>query len=202
MIERINASDANGRVLIAVETTGGLDGTVYYWGTPQFQERGKIVRIPDLQMANESKRALDSMQMGYWQVVDRQLRERLREATTIDLTSRVDRMKTALSGQHRSGDLKTDMLMAREQPDQVRTTRDGLVASYYLEGTATASERVAVTNAMSSTTSSTASRKDRRLNRQHEAGGMVTPSDREMVLPSEQRVIVPADRGGMTPSER
>ena len=67
IIERINASDANGRVLIAVETSGGLDGTVYYWGTPQFQERGKAVRIPDLQMANESKRALDSMQMGYWQ---------------------------------------------------------------------------------------------------------------------------------------
>ena len=86
MIERINASDANGRVLIAVETSGGLDGTVYYWGTPQFQERGKTVRIPDLQMANESKRALDSMQMGYWQVVDRQLRDRLRDAATIDLT--------------------------------------------------------------------------------------------------------------------
>jgi hypothetical protein len=188
--------------LIAVETTGGLDGTVYYWGTPQFQERGKTVRIPDLQMANESKRALDSMQMGYWQVVDRQLRERLRDAATIDLTTRVDRMKTALSGAHQSGDLKVDMLIGREQPDQVRTTKDGLVASYYLEGTATASERVALTNATPSTTSSTASRRDRRLNRQHESGGVVTPSDRGTISPYDRRAIVPADRGGMVPSER
>ena len=202
VIERINSSDANGRVLIAVETSGGLDGTVYYWGTPQFHERGKTVRIPDLQMANESKRALDSMQMGYWQVVDRQLRERLRDAATIDLTTRVDRMKTALSGAHQSGDLKMDMLIGREQPDQVRTTKDGLVASYYLEGTATASERVALTNSTPSTTSSTASRRDRRLDRQHETGGVVTPSDREMVSPNERRGIVPADRGGMAPSER
>lgn len=202
MIERINASDANGRVLIAVETSGGLDGTVYYWGTPQFQERGRIVRIPDLQMANESKRALDSMQMGYWQVVDRQLRDRLRDAATIDLSSRVDRMKTALSGAHQAGDLKMDMLIGREQPDQVRTTKDGLVASYYLEGTATASERVAVTNSSPSATSSTASRKDRRLNRQHETRGVVTPSDRETISPYDRRMVVPADRGGMEPSER
>jgi len=202
MIERINASDANGRVLIAVETSGGLDGTVYYWGTPQFQERGRIVRIPDLQMANESKRALDSMQMGYWHVVDRQLRDRLRDAATIDLSSRVDRMKTALSGAHQAGDLKMDMLIGREQPDQVRTTKDGLVASYYLEGTATASERVAVTNSSPSATSSTASRKDRRLNRQHETGGVVTPSDRETISPYDRRVGVPPDPSGMAPSER
>ncbi len=201
IIERINASDANGRVLIAVDTSSGLDGTMYYWGTPQFHERGKAIRIPDLQMANESKRALDSMQMGYWQLVDRQLRERLRDAATIDLTTRVDRMKTALSGAHQSGDLKTDMLIAREQPDQVRTTRDGLVASYYFEGTATASERVALTNAAPSAISSTASPRDRYLNRQHETGGIVMPSNREMASPYERGETVPA-QGGMGPNER
>ena len=198
MIERVTASDANGRVLVAVETTGGLDGTVYYWGTPQFDNGGKIIRIPDLQMANESKRALDSMQMGSWQQVDRQLRERLRDAATIDISGRVDRMRTALSGQHQAGDLNMDMLMARQQPDQIRTTKDGLVASYFLEGTATATGRVPVTNASAGTP---LTRRDRRSDRPQEAGGVLTPADRDLP-PAERRVIVPSDSGNVSPFDR
>jgi hypothetical protein len=199
LIERVTASDANGRVLMAVETTGGLDGTLYYWGTPQFQDGGKSIRIPDLQMANESKRALDSMQMGSWQMVDRQLRDRLRDAALIDISNRVERMKTALSGQHHAGDLNMDMLMARQQPDQVRTTKDGLIASYFLEGTATASGRVPVTNA---TSASPLTRKDRRPDRPHESGGILAPADRGMTAPSDQRTIVPPDRETISPYER
>ncbi len=199
LIERVAASDANGRVLIAVETTGGLDGTLYYWGTPQFQDGGKSIRIPDLQMANESKRALDSMQMGSWQMVDRQLRDRLRDAAVINITNRVERMKTALSGQHHAGDLNMDMLMARQQPDQVRTTKDGLIASYFLEGTATASGRVPVANI---TSGSPLTRKDRRTDRPHEAGGILAPADRGTTAPSDQPRIVPSDRETISPYER
>jgi len=199
LIERVTASDANGRVLMAVETTGGLDGTLYYWGTPQFQDGGKSIRIPDLQMANESKRALDSMQMGSWQMVDRQLRDRLRDAAVIDISNRLERMKTALSGQHHAGDLNMDMLMARQQPDQVRTTKDGLIASYFLEGTATATGRVPVTNA---TSTSPLTRKDRRPDRAHESGGILAPADRGATSPSDQRTIVPPDRETISPYER
>ena len=199
MIERVTASDANGRVLMAVETTGGLDGTIYYWGTPQFQDGGKSIRIPDLQMANESKRALDSMQMGSWQMVDRQLRDRLRDAAIIDISNRVERMKTALSGQHHAGDLNMDMLMAQQQPDQVRTTKDGLIASYFLEGTATASGRVPVTNA---TSGSPLTRKDRRTDRPQEAGAILAPADRGVTPPSDRRTIAPSDRESISPYER
>lgn len=198
MIERATASDANGRVLIGVETSGGLDGTIYYWGTPHLEEGGKFIRVPDLQMANESKRALDSMQMGSWQTVDRQLRERLRDAATIDIAARVDRMKTALSGKHQAGDLNMDVLMARQQPDQVRTTKDGLIASYFLEGTANASGRVPVTNSVAG---APITRKDRR-GRPHEAGGVLPPSDRGFSSPGDRRVISPAERSTPSPFDR
>jgi hypothetical protein len=181
-----------------VETTGGLDGTIYYWGTPQFDNGGKIVRIPDLQMANESKRALDSMQMGSWQQVDRQLRDRLRDAATIDISGRVDRMKTALSGQHQAGDLNMDMLMARQQPDQIRTTQDGLIASYFLEGTATATGRVPVTNAAAG---APVTKRDRR-ERPQEAGGVLVPADRQITAPSDRRDMVPSDRTNVAPFDR
>ena len=198
MIERVTASDANGRVLVAVETTGGLDGTVYYWGTPQFDNGGKIIRIPDLQMANESKRALDSMEMGSWQQVDRQLRDRLRDAATIDISGRVDRMRTALSGQHQAGDLTMDMLMARQQPDQIRTTQDGLVASYFLEGTATAAGRVPVA---SSAVGAPVTKRERR-DRPQEAGGVLAPADRQIPAPSDRRDMVPSDRTNVSPFDR
>ena len=35
--------------------------------------------VPDLQMANESKSAIDSIRIGYWQLVDRELNQKLRQ---------------------------------------------------------------------------------------------------------------------------
>jgi hypothetical protein len=138
------------------------------------------------------------MQMGSWQQVDRQLRDRLRDAATIDISGRVDRMKTALSGQHQAGDLNMDMLMARQQPDQIRTTQDGLIASYFLEGTATATGRVPVTNAAAG---APVTKRDRR-ERPQEAGGVLVPADRQITAPSDRRDMVPSDRTNVAPFDR
>ncbi len=42
-----------------------------------------MITIPDLQMANETKMALDKVKGGYWQMVDAELQPRLRHAATI-----------------------------------------------------------------------------------------------------------------------
>src|SRR5262245_5727815 len=100
MIERIVASDVNGRTLIAVDTSDAVKGTLYYWGTPQLEHDGNIITIPDLQIANETKIALEEIKSGYWQMVNDELLPRLRQASTIDLSQRIGTMKQALSGQH------------------------------------------------------------------------------------------------------
>ena len=100
MIERAVASDIAGRSLLSVETSGNLNGILYYWGTPRLEQEGNVITIPDLQMANETKMALDKVKSGYWQMVDAELQPRLRQAATIDLTQRIGSMKSALSGQH------------------------------------------------------------------------------------------------------
>jgi hypothetical protein len=138
VIERVSAADANGRVLMAIETSGDLKGTIYYWGTPHLDDGGKSLSVPDLQMANESKTAIDSIRVGYWQVVDRELRNKLRQAATIDLSPQVNQMKQALTGKHTSGDLTMDILVTRQQPDQAQSTPQGLIATILLEGTASA----------------------------------------------------------------
>ena len=143
-IERVVASDVNGRSLLSVETSGDVKGTLYYWGTPRLEHEGNVITIPDLQMANETKMALDEVKTGYWQMVDGELAPRLRQATTIDLTQRIGNMKNALSGQHKSGGLAMDLLMGRQEAGQVSSTKDALVADVLLEGTASATGRLPV----------------------------------------------------------
>lgn len=150
MIERVVASDVNGRTLLSTETSGNLNGTLYYWGTPQLDETGNVITIPDLQMANETKIALEEIKSGYWQMVDDELRARLRQATTIDLTQRIGNMKSALSGQHKSGALAMDLLLARQEAGQVMSTKDALIADVLLEGTASAVSRLTVKQATTS----------------------------------------------------
>ena len=141
-IERAVASDVDGRSLLSVETSGDLSGTLYYWGTPRLEQEGNMITIPDLQMANETKMALDKVKGGYWQMVDAELQPRLRHAATIDLTQRIGNMRSALSGQHQSGGVAMDMLMGRQEAGQVTSTKDALVADVLLEGTASATTRL------------------------------------------------------------
>jgi hypothetical protein len=138
------ASDVSGRTLLSIETSGDLNGTLYYWGTPRLEQNGNVLSLPDLQMANESKIALDDIKTGYWQMVDQEIRDRLRQATTFDLSQRLAGMKNALSGQHKSGGLAVDLLLAKQEAAQVTSTKDALLADILLEGTASASSRLPV----------------------------------------------------------
>lgn len=147
VIERVTASDVNGRTLLAVDTSDAVKGTLYYWGTPQLEHDGNTITIPDLQVANETKIALEEIKSGYWQMINDELLPRLRQASTIDLAQRIGTMKQALSGQHKAGGLAMDLLLAKQEAGQVVSTKDALVADVLLEGTASASGRLPVKQA-------------------------------------------------------
>lgn len=155
VIDQTTASDSGGKILIAVRTTGHLNGTIYYWGTPRLEGGGSVMTIPDLQMAAESKKMLDDIKVGYWQLIDQQLRERLHTAARVDLTDRIARMRTAMTGTHKSGDLTMDVRMARQQPQRAYSTPGALVADILFEGTASASAPVAMETAPGSEKTST-----------------------------------------------
>ncbi|HJT19902.1 MAG TPA: DUF4403 family protein [Nitrospira sp.] len=144
LIEQASASNVNGRTLVSVQTSGDINGTLYYWGTPHLEHEGNVIAIPDLQMANETKMALDAVKPGYWQIVDRELKGRLQEAVMLDLSQRLGNMKSALSGQHKTGGLAMDVLVAKQEPAQVTSTKDALVADVVLEGTASATGQLPI----------------------------------------------------------
>lgn len=141
MIERAFASDANGRMLLTVETSGDVNGTLYYWGTPHLGDDGTMVTVPDLQMANESKKALDGIKIGYWHSVDDKLKDRIQNALKTDMSQQVSKMKSSLSGRHQLGDLALNMALARQRSASAFSTPQALVANVLFEGTASASGR-------------------------------------------------------------
>jgi hypothetical protein len=144
VIEKAVASDVSGRTLLSVDTSGDLNGTLYYWGTPRLEQNGNVISIPDLQMANETQMALGEVKAGYAQTVDQELKDRLRQAVTVDLSQRIANMKSALSGQHKSGGLAMDLLLTGQEAGQVTSNKDALVADIVLEGTASAVGRLPV----------------------------------------------------------
>ena len=136
VIDQASASDSGGKVLFAVRTSGDINGTIYYWGTPRLESGGSVLTIPDVQMAAESKKMLDDIKVGYWQAIDLQVRDKLKTAARVDISDRIAKMKTAMTGTHKSGDLTMDVQMARQQPQRAYSTPGALVADILFEGTA------------------------------------------------------------------
>jgi Domain of unknown function (DUF4403) len=152
-IERATASDVEGRSLLTVETSGDVNGFLYFWGTPRLEQDGNVIVFPDLQMANETKMALDDVKSGYWQMVNGELQPRLRQAATIDLAPRIRDMKSALNGQHQAGLLAVDVSLERQEARQITSTKEALVADIMLEGTASATGRLSVKQQIQNDTS-------------------------------------------------
>jgi hypothetical protein len=144
VIDQATVSDSSGRVLIAIRTAGDLNGTIYYSGTPRLEGGGSVITLPDLQMAAESKTMLDDVKIGYWQLIDQQLREKVQTAARVDISDRIGKMNTAMTGTHKSGDLTMDVQMARQQAQRAYSTPGALVADILFEGTASASAPVAM----------------------------------------------------------
>ena len=144
VIEQASASDSEGNVLLAIQTTGDINGTIYYWGTPRLESGGSVLTMSDLEMAAESKKMLDDIKVGYWQLIDQQLRNKLQTAARVDMSDRIAKMKTAMIGRHKSGDLTMDVQMVRQQPQRAYSTPGALVADILFEGTANVTAPVAM----------------------------------------------------------
>jgi hypothetical protein len=144
LIEQVTASDGNGRTLLAINTSGNVNGTVYYWSVPRLERDGNVISMSEIEMAAESKTALDQIKPGYWNMVDLELKPRLQKAASIDLSPQMGTVRSALSAQHKSGWLQLDLLVARQEAGQVISTQNALVTEVVLEGTASATGQLPI----------------------------------------------------------
>lgn len=144
LIEQVTASDANGRTLLGINTSGAVTGTVYYWAVPRLEQEGNVISMSDIEMAAESKAALDQVKLGYWERVDLEMKPRLQKAARIDLSSQMRTARSVLSAQHKNGWLQLDLLVARQEAGQVVSSQNALMTEVILQGTASATGQVPI----------------------------------------------------------
>ncbi len=98
-IHGLDVRDAGGRVLVSLQVTGALDGTLHLWGTPTVRWETRqapggaaaerlILEVPDLRAAVDTESLLTRLQLGLLALTGGGLGDRLRSALRIDITDR------------------------------------------------------------------------------------------------------------------
>jgi hypothetical protein len=137
-VDNVAASDAGGKLLIRVDTSGYINGPLYYFGTPRFDIGRTVVFVPDLQMDLETRSMLDDINLGVWQRVDDLLKDKLQRAMRVDLTDRIGLLTQAAAGEHKLDGLSVAVNIDRVEPEAVYSSPEGLTADVMLEGAARA----------------------------------------------------------------
>jgi Domain of unknown function (DUF4403) len=140
-LDGLALGDASGRVLVEVPIHGKLHGTLTLWGTPALAEEGGrwILRVPDLQVALESRSLAQEILLVVWKLRDGGLEAMMRSTITLDVTDRLAAVRRALSGRHALAGEKGPVLtmdLSRIEPGVVSSRPGALVLSPILVGRA------------------------------------------------------------------
>jgi hypothetical protein len=140
-IDGLALGDASGRVLVEVPIHGKLNGTLYLWGTPALAEEGGrwILRVPDLQVALESRSLAQDLLLVAWKLRDGGLEAMMRSKITLDVTDRLAGLRKALSGRLAPAGEKGPILttdLSRIEPGVVASRPGALVLYPVLVGRA------------------------------------------------------------------
>jgi hypothetical protein len=142
LIENVLVSDAGGKVLVTVQTSGYLNGPLYYFATPQFDVGRSVVLLPDLQMDLETRSVLDEMKFGLWQRIDALLKNDLQRVARIDLADQLTQLRRAAAGEHKLDGLTIVISVNNVQPQAVYSSPQGLTTDVAMEGNAQAKGRL------------------------------------------------------------
>ncbi len=99
-VEGFEIGDASGRVLARMPIRGAATGMLYLWGTPSITQQGDrwILGVPDLHAAVESQSFLTQLELAVVEFKNGGLESLIKSKVTLDVTDRIARARTALSG--------------------------------------------------------------------------------------------------------
>jgi len=99
-VEGFEVGDASGRVLARMPIRGAATGMLYLWGTPAITQQGDrwILSVPDLHAAVESQSFLTELELAVVEFKNGGLENMLKSKVTLDVTDRIAKARTALSG--------------------------------------------------------------------------------------------------------
>jgi hypothetical protein len=134
-VQTAQLGDANGRLLLRLDVKGAFNGAIYLWGTPTGVKEGQkyVIKVPDLQMAFESRSLLEKLKILYIKSHQAEIVEKLRAALVWDVTSSMQSVQKALSVRYEvslSGVKKSDPAAATKDKDALlvySSTMDAVV---------------------------------------------------------------------------
>jgi hypothetical protein len=148
-VDKVTVGDANGRILLKLDVSGTVRGSLYLWGTPEIREEaGRIVLdAPDLQAALETRTLLDRLKVAVWTARGGDLVAAAKKAVRTDLTERLAEARGALTGRWiRNGNdwvrsdekkhLALNLRLDRITPGAVSSRPGALLAAAVIEGEA------------------------------------------------------------------
>lgn len=98
-VTAVEVGDVQGQTLLRLDVVGGYTGTLFLWGTPAIeQDQGRwLLRVPNLRLAAESESMIQNAKMSLYQLWEGDLAARIRPMLTLDVTSKLESLRTALS---------------------------------------------------------------------------------------------------------
>ena len=138
----LQASDANGRLLVSATVTGSLRGTFYLWGTPTLNTDASLIHFPGFQLAFESATILDKIKFGLAKLIFGNLGEKIKPLLTVDLAPKIQQLRSILNTTrtvHESyGDLSITDAVSVIKPLDIFARPEGIYADISFQGAAQA----------------------------------------------------------------
>jgi hypothetical protein len=100
VVDDVEIGDTRGRTLVHLGVHGALDGDLYLWGTPTvLEDKGRyVLRIPDLEVAAESRSLLQRIGLALWEAVGGGLKGALKDKLHMDVTDKIKGAQKAMTG--------------------------------------------------------------------------------------------------------
>jgi Domain of unknown function (DUF4403) len=135
-VTKASVKDARGRVLVALDLAGQIDGRAYFWGTPGLNAANSAIVFPDLQLADESRNAIESLKPGLANLFVNAVRDRVIQASEIDISEAVAKVQRALDGTHPDQKTSLNIQLSAADPESVYSTPAAIFVGLHIAGSA------------------------------------------------------------------
>jgi len=135
-ITRVSVTDASGRFFIGVDVSGKINGRAYFWGTPALNAAKSAVVFPDLRLADESRKAIESQKPGLANSFINAVQDHIIQASQIDVSDTIANITKALDGDHAAQRISVNVQLQGITPESTYSSPGAIFVNVHIAGSA------------------------------------------------------------------
>jgi hypothetical protein len=133
-ITRVSVSDAAGRFFIGVDVSGKINGRAYFWGTPELNAAKSSIVFPDLHLADESRKAIESQKRGLANSFVNAVQNQIIQASETDISDTVAKITKALNGDHTTQRIAINVQLDGITPEATYSSPAAIFVNVHVAG--------------------------------------------------------------------